>query len=114
MLIEESIDITKHKHLDVYVQIIDPESFQPSNHFVANKECVGTINAGTIKCIQKVISELENLINQSNEHVIRWSCHNDKEKNIGCTGILLRFNPQILNITLSLVLCTSQAPAKTD
>ena len=59
VLTDESTDITNHKRLVVYVQITDTETFQPSTHFVANKECLDTTGAGIAKCIQEVMSELD-------------------------------------------------------
>lgn len=40
------IDLSKRQSttnsLLIYIQTIDPESFQPGTHFVANKDCVDT------------------------------------------------------------------------
>ena len=46
VLTDESTDITNHKRLVVYVQILDTETFQPSTNFVANKECVDATGVG--------------------------------------------------------------------
>lgn len=96
VLLDESADITNNKHLVVYVQIIDPGSFQPITHFLAKKQCVDTTGAGIAKCVQEVTSELEIQLNKmvsmgSNGAEVM------KGENKGCTGILLRFNTHMMN-----------------
>lgn len=50
--IDEFTNIANHKYLVVYVQINDTDSFQPSTHFVANKEYVDTTCTRIEKYIQ--------------------------------------------------------------
>ena len=100
VLTDESTDITNHKCLVVYVQITDTESFQPSTHSVANKECLDTTGAGIAKCIQEVMS-----MGSDGAAVMMG-------RNKGCTGILLWSNPHMVNVHCaahSLALCISQA-----
>ena len=111
VLTDESTDITNHKRLVVYVQITDTESFQPSTHFVANKECLDTTGAGIVKYIQEVMSELDvpliKVMSMGSDGAAVMT-----GRNKGCTGILLWSNPHMVNVHCvahSLALCTSQA-----
>lgn len=52
--IDESTVITNHKYLVAYAKIIDPESFQPSTHFILNIECFYTTGAGIAKFSRKI------------------------------------------------------------
>lgn len=111
VLTDESTDITNHKRLVVYVQIVDPQTFQPSTHFVANKECIDATGVGIAKSIQEVMSELDvpltKVMSMGSDGAAVMT-----GRNKGCTGILLRSNPHMVNVHCvahSLALCTSQA-----
>lgn len=79
VFIDEFIDITNHKSLVAYLQIIDPGLFQPCTHLVANKECFDTTGTGSAEFIQEVTSELmlddatmkgKNIFLRSNPHIV--------------------------------------------
>ena len=62
LLCDESTDIGVHKKLAVYTRIVDPETFEPSTHFVCNVQ----VDRGTGKAIY---SELKNLMTDKINHV---------------------------------------------
>ena len=111
LLCDESTDIGVHKKLAVYTRIVDPETFEPSTHFV----CIVQVDRGTGKAIY---SELKNLLTEKNipcEKVMglgtdgAWVMTGMGE---GLTGYMARDNPMIVNyhcIAQKLALVTSQA-----
>ena len=113
VLVDESTDITNHKRLVLYIQILD-HTFEPSTHFVANKECVDGTGQGIAESVKELLEELEIPLNKV------MSLGSDGAavmtgRNKGCTGIMLRSNPHMVNVHCvahSLALCTSQAADK--
>jgi len=111
VLTDESTDISNHKRLVVYVQIVNPDTFAPCTHFVANKECRDATGVGIAKAIEDVMSELDvpltKVMSMGSDGAAVMT-----GRNKGCTGILLRANPHMVNVHCaahSLALCTSQA-----
>ena len=111
LLCDESTDIGVHKKLAVYTRIVDPETFEPSTHFVCNVQ----VDRGTGKAIY---SELKNLMTEKNipcEKVMGLGTDGARVMTgmgEGLTGYMARDNPMIVNyhcIAHKLALVTSQA-----
>ena len=52
-LADESTDITNQKRLVMYVQLCDPETLQPSNHYLSNVHCDDVTGVGIAGAILK-------------------------------------------------------------
>ena len=110
VLADESTDITNHKRLVVYIQTLDA-NFKPRTYFVTNKECKDATGAGIASAIEEIMCQL----NVPMTKVMSMGSDGASVmtgRNRGCTGMLLRSNPHMVNVHCvahSLALCTSQA-----
>ena len=111
LFIDESTDIAVQKKLAIYARVLDPETFEPSTHFVSNVR----LEYGTGKAISekvKVMMEEKGLKVGKVMGLGTDGAHVMTGKGEGVTGHLLCENPMMVNVHCMahrLALVSSQA-----
>lgn len=110
VLADESTDISNHKRLVVYAQLITPD-MTPKTKFIANVECGDATGSGIAKSIMNELNKR----GVPNEKIMSLGSDGASVmtgKTNGCAAIMRRENPHMSNIHCvahKLALCTSQA-----
>jgi len=113
LFIDESTDIAVHKKLAIYGRVLDPETFEPSTHFVTNVR----LEYGTGKAISEKVKTIMEEKGLKLGKVMGLGTDGASVMTgpgVGVTGHFLRENPMMVNIHCMahrLALVSSQAGA---